>query len=57
MQEGPDGPMEFLNSFLQTPNNYKNILQAFHARYSNKDLLSQAYQQDLQSIDVCFGDW
>lgn len=57
MDEGPDGPREYLSGFSLTPENYEAIIQAFKTRYSNTDLLSQAYQQDLLALPVCHGKW
>jgi hypothetical protein len=49
--------LAYLHGFALAPENYSTIIEEFQTRFSNVDLLSQAYHQDLEAIPECFGSW
>lgn len=52
-----DDALNYLSGFSLAPSNYDRIIQAFKTRFSNVDLLSQAYHRDLEAIPECTGTW
>jgi hypothetical protein len=48
---------KYLHGFALAPKNYNTIIKQFKSRFSNVDLLSQAYHADLEAIPECPGSW